>query len=239
MDYGLYLSTAGASVQDARVDSITNNLANLHTPGFRKLIQSFIERPVESKEDGGHPFKEEPLLDKIGGGVFFHRTRVSRQSGPVEQTGRRSDVAIKGPRGYFGIQKDGERFYTRAGNFVIDKTGRLLTPGGFNVLDRSGNPISLENPVTDGFASRLMLRDFPRTAEVAKRAGNLLQFKGEGTDLDPTDRVVERHLEKSPVSPVAELVALIKAHRGYEANTRMIQAQDEALGGIISLPRPR
>jgi len=239
MDYGLYLSTAGASMQDARVDSITNNLANVNTPGFQRLVQTFMERPVESKEDGGgFPFDEEPLLDKIGGGVFFDKTFVDRHSGPVEQTGRSLDVAIKGP-GYFGVLKDGERFYTRSGNFVVDKDGRLLTASGFAVLDRDGSAITLDNPDTDSFANRLMLRDFPKTAEVDKRAGNLLQFQGEGTALANDGRILQSHLERSPVSPVVELINLIKAHRSYEANTKMITSQDEALAGIVNLPRPR
>lgn len=240
MLYGLYLSTAGMSVQDAQVDSIAHNLANQATPGFQKLLQSFMARQPESEEDPG-AFMEEPLLDRIGGGVFLNKTRVDRAQGPIQETGRQLDFAINGS-GYFSVRRGNEVLHTRAGNFQTDAEGYLRTSAGDLVLDRGGSPMQLAAPGdVAGLATRLAVKDFPKDALVKKQAGNALKFEGgQPTDKDPVGRVHQGHLEGSNVSTVAEMVNLIQAFRTYEANAQMISFQDESLARAVNdLPRMR
>ncbi|MDQ7781132.1 MAG: flagellar hook-basal body complex protein, partial [Planctomycetota bacterium] len=108
---GIYDAAAGAITQDARVDMIANNLANLSTPGFARDQMVFRARLAEALEDGPYAFHNN-VLDTMGGGLFIDRTYFDPTPGPISYTERVLDVAMEG-EGYFEVTDGNKVYYTR------------------------------------------------------------------------------------------------------------------------------
>lgn len=238
MIYGIWHSAAGAITQDAQVDVLANNLANVNTPGFRKEFLVFKAREAETHEDKPDLKYLNPLLDKMKGGLFLSRTYYDRQPGPIQVTDRPFDLALEGD-GFLGVQKNGSVYYTRAGNLSVDANGVLRTADGKGeVLSADGGQIvvpeggafnvSKSGEVqTAGGAVPLMLVEFNDQDNLFKAGDNLYEWRG-ATPPTPAAQtsVLQGALEGSSANPVTEMVQLIQAFRAYEGNLAMLRNQD-------------
>ncbi|TWT50520.1 Flagellar hook protein FlgE [Rubripirellula amarantea] len=245
MPYGLYMSAAGAHAQSHRMQQLSNNLANVDTPGFKPqetILQArfaeMIEQGQVSSGLGG--------ADDIGGGVTIQPSQTQFSQGAVKSTGRETDFAINDETSFFVVNHAGEQRLTRAGDFLFDSQGRLINQNGDAVMGSNGQPIQIEpnKPYQVGAQGRiqqggttheLMLAKPKSMGDLTHLGGN--QFK----PLAPFDlvargdrQVVGGMLEHSAVSPTSAMMELIETSRVYEANVRMIQNQDSVMGTLIS-----
>jgi flagellar basal-body rod protein FlgG len=148
---GLYTGASGMIVQMGRIDVLSNNLANVDTPAYKKdttLMKAFPEMLIHRVNDDGvrrlpnGSYDKMPIVGKIGTGVEINEVYTRFEQGAFKQTGNDFDLALEG-QGFFSIETpDGER-YTRNGGFLIDSEGFLVTPEGFNVLGENG-PIQIK-----------------------------------------------------------------------------------------------
>ena len=244
MPYGLYLSADGAYAQSARVETIANNLANVDTIGFKRELATFQSRLAQSIADGRQSAGS-GSLDDIGGGVMVSGTQTDFSAGAMKRTSMPSDAAIDGD-GFFLVQKDGENFLTRAGNFRVDPRGGLITQQGYAVLDDNLAPIRL-NPaggpiqispagtVRQGFAAVNMAMVRPGSlGDLVKVGENMFRPLADPQPIPaPQRRVMPGYLEQAAVQPVMEMTAMIEASRVLEANLNMMKAQDQMLGNLI------
>ncbi len=247
MLYGLWSSAAGGITQNARVDVIASNLANLETVGFRKDLMTFRARLAETREDYLDLHDINPVLDRIGGGLFADRTHWDHLQGPIEQTGRPLDVAIDGS-GYFLVERNGRTYHTRAGNFAVDTEGVLrsadgaglvlsseggeirVTRPGEVLIDRIGVVIQAGEPI-----AQLALADVENPQDLVKVGDALFEYRGgAGGTRAAEARLVPGALERSGVSPVEEMTGMILALRAYESNMQMIRLQDQTLGRAVN-----
>ena len=130
MDRLIYLSMAGAKATLQRQDSLANNLANASTTGFRAEMQAFRAVPVRGD---GATTRAYVLESTIG---------YDQQSGPVQNTGRALDVAMRG-NAWLSVQGlDGTEAYTKAGALEVTAEGQLVTMAGLPVLG-DGGPITI------------------------------------------------------------------------------------------------
>src|ERR1041385_2808449 len=106
MLYGMYLSAAGAMVEDARQGVIANNLANASTAGFKADTAVFRKRLAEASERPGSGASSPPLGD-LSGGVFLDQVAFSRAPGSISATSNPFDMALRGD-GFFAVS-DGAR----------------------------------------------------------------------------------------------------------------------------------
>lgn len=245
MPYGVYLSAAGAHAQSHRMQVLSNNLANVDTPGFKPQQTILQARFAEMIEQGKVP---EGLggADDIGGGLTIQRTETQFAVGPLKTTGRETDFAINDDSSFFVLQRGQDQVMTRAGDFLFDSSGRMVNQSGDQVLAIDGRTIQIEpqSPYQVGPQGRirqgdnvwdLMLAKPKSMGDVSHLGGN--QFKPLAKfDLVPQAdrRVVAGVLEQSAVSPTAAMMELIETSRVYEANVRMIQNQDSVMGTLIS-----
>lgn len=148
---GLYSAASGMDVQQAKVESISNNLANATTPGYKKervMSQSFPEHLIISQ--GGPKHKISPVLPgggpkmvgTTGIGALVEETVVNFSPGQVQETGNHTDIMIDGPS-FFAVSAPapadpGRVCYTRNGAFKVDREGYLATTGGYRVLGEAG-----------------------------------------------------------------------------------------------------
>jgi flagellar basal body rod protein FlgG len=245
MTYGVYLSAAGAHVQDHRMKALSHNLANVDTPGY-KPQHSILQARFSELIEQGQVAPGIGGADDIGGGVTIQRAMTEFSQGTVRTTGRETDFAISDDSSFFVVLRGEEKFLTRAGDFAFDARGQLVTQAGETVLSSDGKPIQIQPglpfEVTQGGRIRqaanqwdLMLGKPKHLGDLSRTGTNLFKPLAD-FDLVPANarKVVPRSLEMSAVSPTGAMMELIETSRAYEANVRLIQHQDSVMGSLIS-----
>ncbi|OHB76771.1 MAG: flagellar basal-body rod protein FlgF [Planctomycetes bacterium RBG_16_64_10] len=246
MPYGMYISAEGAQAQAKRMETLSNNLANVDTPGFKRDVATFQARLTEAIQRGLDQAGSGSIND-IGGGVMLAGIRTDHSPGALKHTGSPTDFAIVGD-GFFVIQSDREAYLSRAGNFKMTAAGQLVTQNGLAVLNDSGAPILIDpelgpwqvadnGAITQAGATihQLAVRTPASVDDLVKVGENLFRPRA-ATELVPlTERTVRQgYLEGSAVSPTLEMMALIETSRAFAANTKLIQHQDHMISTLIS-----
>lgn len=164
---GFYTAGSGMIAQQRRTELLANNLANVHTPGFKadqSSIRSFPEMFMSSLDTmriptkDGMKFKGLNPIGSISTGVYMQETLPLFMQGQLQETNLTTDVALidgvlpvdeetNEPGAVFYIleREDGGQAYTKNGNFALDPYGFLTHPLGYYVLDTNGNRIQLQN----------------------------------------------------------------------------------------------
>ncbi len=245
MPYGVYLSATGAHAQSRRMETLSNNLANVNTPGYKPQHAVMQARFAELIEQGKVP-SGLGGADDIGGGVTIGPTETQFAVGPLKSTGRDTDFALNDPESFFVVQRGDEQFLTRAGDFLFDARGRMVNQAGDQVLGSDGNPIQIEPGVPyqvagdgrvlqAGSSFEMMLAKPKSLGDLSHVGGNQFKPLAEFDLVGGGQReVVAGMLEQSAVSPTRAMMELIETSRVYEANVRMIQNQDSVMGSLIN-----
>ena len=245
MLYGLYLSATGVITNSHKQDVIANNLANSESAGFKRDVATFQQRLTEASVRR-RPDWSNPILEKLGGGIFASPTRIDIRQGDLESTGNPLDVAIEGD-GFFAVRHQGESRLTRNGQFALDRRGRLILANGEGqpVLDPAGRPIVLAPGVPtvigpDGAisqagqpAGRLGVFDVPDPDQLIKQGGSLFAHPGQ-TLVAGAGGIRAGYVERANVDPATELADLMETQRQLEANANMIRYQDQTLGRLVN-----
>jgi flagellar basal-body rod protein FlgF len=244
--YGIYISGEGAKAQADRLEVIANNVANADTVGFKADVPIFQARFAEAIQQGLAAAGDQSIND-IGGGVKLAAVSTNFSEGQIKRTDNPLDMVIAGP-GFFHVRgDDGQTLLTRAGNFALDATGRLVTLNEHRpVLDQDGSEIQL-NPVDpwsvspNGFilqgdsAFALAMSQPKSLDELTKIGQNLFRPRGSVEVVPLGERQVRQgFLEMSGASAVREMMAMIETTRAFEANTKLIQSQDSLIGALVS-----
>ena len=245
MDRLIYTAMTGANQALEQQATVSQNLANTHTPGFRAAIDTFRAVPLVGEGLPTRTF----VVDSSAGTDF--------SSGSMEPTGRSLDVAIDG-KGWLAVQApDGKESYTRNGSFQITSNGVLQTRSGLNVVGDSGlitippntevtiakdGTISTvptgskpEAPVTVG---RLKLVNPPEDQMVRGEDGMFRTRDGKNADADGKVTVASGNLEGSNVNAVEAMVNMITLARQFDNQMKMLQTADndaKAAGQLLSL----
>lgn len=235
-------TTSGKVAAFQQIRVIANNLANMNTTGF-KSERLLFEKAVAKQHMQFRGTQFESDVDSPGSinsrsQVAIRGSFTDFAQGNIENTGNPLDVAVEG-EGFFVVQTpDGER-YTRAGNFSLDESGRLVTQNGFAVQG-SGGDISVSGPhvqvspngeVKVGDSTVATLRVVQLDPKTAERESALV-FKANGAVSDVTEvRVKPGALETSNVNAVRELVDMIAASRLYDS----FQKTEESIGTMNRL----
>ncbi len=239
---GLYTSASSMAANEARMDTLSNNVANADTTGFKRderIMESFPEMVIHRMERGG---SEE--IGDLGSGVGIDESYTDFSSGHFQQTDAPLDLAISGD-GFFALETEEGVRYTRNGSFHLDADGMIVDERGNPVLGEEGPlqvlPDEEVHIDTDGTVyagdlevDNLQIVDFDDPNQLEK-LGESLFAEGEAEEIEVDDYSVEQgHLEGSNVEIVREMVEMIEASRHYETNQRSIRAQDESLQQAVN-----
>lgn len=250
----LYISATGLRSQQEQIDAISNNVANMQTPGFKKSRVSFAEiAHAGVLESTSH------AMHGVGGGTRVQATLPVFSEGEIRPTRNATDLAIDGA-GFFELENTlGERVYTRAGQFRVDADGYLMSVGGLRLAQGVRIPqdaTELRISETGEITAKLG-NDAERTElgvlELASFASpDALQAIGENNFV-PTDasgaasfgragdpgfgRLQQGYLEMANVDLIDEMTSLVMAQRAYQLNARVLQASDQVLETINNLRR--
>lgn len=248
----LYISASGLRSDQKQIDVISNNVANLHTPGFKRSRVNFVE--VASAAVGGSG-----PLDAIGDGTRVHSTSTLFGPGDLRATRNPLDLAIDGP-GFFEFESDtGEPVYSRDGQFRVDAEGYLVNVQGLRPTHPIQIPpdavkieIAANGDVTaqlGGTTERSLLGTLELTAFAAPdtlvaigdnrfRASDAAGAASYGRPGDTGfGHVQSGYVEMANVELVDEMSSLVLAQRSYQLNARVLQAADQILETINNLRR--
>jgi flagellar basal-body rod protein FlgG len=260
----LYTGAAGMIGQQANIDTISNNLANVNTAGYKKMRADFEDLLYQTVRTAGTPATEDtvrPVGVQMGHGVKLSATQRMFTEGNLEHTGVDTDMAING-EGFFKVRTyNGSAAYTRDGSFKVDENGRLVMangywvqpdivmpqgfiPGTLNVTKEGVVTIKMPNVEEPVQVGQLELYRFPNPVGLTAVGENLYKVsQASGDEVagrpghDGMGTIEGKFLEMSNVSVVKEMVNLIVAQRAYEFNSRTIQTSDSMLATATALKR--
>ena len=262
----LWTGASGMIGQQANIDTISNNLANVNTHGYKKQRADFEDLIYQTVKVAGTPATEDtvvPVGIQMGHGVKLADTQRVFSQGSLQQTEVGTDMAIAG-EGFFRIQMyDGSWAYTRNGNFKVDSDGRMVTSNGYWLLPdiimpelflpetinitqdgRASVKIPQNGDLVEVNVGRIELYRFPNPVGLTAVGENLFKISAASGDPIPgrpgfegMGTIQHKFLEMSNVQVVQEMVNLIVAQRAYEFNSRTIQTSDNMLGTATTLKR--
>lgn len=252
------IAATGMQAQQAQVDVVSHNLANMSTTGYKRhrvefqdLIYQDLRRVGTNSSDAGTVV---PTGVQIGLGVKVAAVSRAHEQGTMQNTSNPLDVAIQG-RGFFRIElPSGEFAYTRDGQFQLSPEGEIVTKDGYIVApnivvpeDASSVSVSKEGQVqamVDGQIEPVDLGQFD-LATFINPAGldaigdNMyLATEASGDEIiglageEGFGTMLQGFLESSNVNPISEVTNMIVAQRAYEMNSKVITASDEMLQNL-------
>ncbi|MDD2366569.1 MAG: flagellar basal-body rod protein FlgF [Desulfuromonadaceae bacterium] len=233
MNSGIYSAVSGSLAAMRRLDIISNNLANVNTPGFKKDKMSFegllsgnINPPAVPQGSTA-----DPILQK-------ENIYIDYASGPTTQSGNPLDLAIDGD-GFFAVTTPEGTAYTRQGNFRTSADGNLVTADGYPVQGVGGTPIRIDGSnvqidpkgvvMVDGVQSgTITVVDFTKPYNLTKIGSALfLATDSQAATQASKAQVQQGHIEGSNVESISEMVELIETNRYFEACSKVIKGFDD------------
>lgn len=145
-------SLVGMQAMQQKIDSISNNVANSNTTGYKsrdtyfgELLTSRLEQPDQINQLDG---RTSPKGLDIGYGSKVNLTLGNFTQGPQQETGIATDLMLAGENIFFTLAPsnsydDSQLRFTRDGNFKLDANGNLVTGTGYYVLNTDGDPITI------------------------------------------------------------------------------------------------
>lgn len=233
MDNASYATLTRQSGLLREIQVLAHNVANLSTTGFRRegLVFSEFVRQLDRQE--------EPLSMAAA-----NARQTYLVQGGLTATGGTFDLAIEGD-GFFRIDTpEGERL-TRAGHFIPNAQGELVTPDGHRLLDLGGAAVFVPAEAAQIAISRdgtisadgqplaqlgLVVPDDPSSL---RRASGVLHFV-EGDTLPVENPVIlQGFLEDSNVNPISEMARLVAVQRAYESGQKFLDREDERIRNVV------
>jgi flagellar basal-body rod protein FlgG len=259
----LYSAASGMTAQQMNVDNIAHNLANANTTGFKTRRAQFQDLMYQSVVQPGAASGQQTVVPtglQLGLGTRASSNEIIFTQGNFSQTDNPLDMVIQG-RGFFQVRRpSGELAYTRCGSFHLDRDGNFVTGDGSPLepqitIPSDAQQITIAQDGTVSYtqpnqasaqqAGQIQLANFPNPAGLNNLGGNL--YAPTDASGDPTvgapggqeglGTVMQGYVEQSNVSVVEEFINLIVAQRGYEANSKVVQAADQMYQQVNNLAR--
>lgn len=256
----LWIAKTGMEGQQAKLDAVSNNLANVGTNGFKRAGVAFEDLMYQNLRQAGSAASAGTQLPtglQVGLGVRVAATTRSFAQGGLQQTGATYDLAIKG-NGFFQVQMpDGTTAYTRDGSLQVDANGQLVTNNGDPVQPGITIPngaisvtiaqdgtvnVQLPGQIAATNVGQLQLASFVNPGGLAPRGQNLYgETPASGSpnvgspNSDGFGALTQGFVEGSNVNVVEELVSMIATQRAYELNSKAIQTSDQMLQRLSQL----
>ena len=250
----LWIAKTGLSAQQAQLDVISNNLANVGTSGFKRSRAVFEDLMYQNARSAGAQSSQQTQVAsglQLGTGVRPVATERLFTQGNLQQTSNPKDVAIQG-QGFFQVlMPDGSTAYTRDGSFQLNAEGQLVTASGYpvqpavtvpaNMVDMSigsDGTITIQQAASSQHVQvgSLQLAHFANPAGLESKGENLYAetpASGAPNTVTPgtngTGVLMQGYVETSNVNVVEELVNMIQTQRAYEINSKAINTADQML----------
>lgn len=253
----LSIASSGLSANQAWIDSISNNVANMQTVGYKRSQVNFQDMVQQLGAKDATGLKDITLMS--GAGIQVSNQTQVFTPGDVRQTNNPLDIAIQGS-GFFEVElPNGELAYTRAGRFHVGTDGQLALNNGQIMSsdlrippDAASVKIQPDGLVKAKIANtnetiivgQIRLASFSSVEQLQKLGDGLYRpttQSGEPIYAEPGNSgqgvLLQGHVEMSNVNLIDEMTGLVLAQRAYQLNARLLQASDQILETINNLRR--
>jgi flagellar basal-body rod protein FlgG len=248
------------NAQQDKLDSISNNIANESTVGYKREDVSFQDLVSETLNRKGYPNNGNNPKEPINGtGVKATKWIRDNTQGPLKQTDVNTDFAIDG-QGYFRVTlANGSKAYERAGSFNVDNNG--------DIVDKNGNRLDIEFTqegsnlfnsgtgfTSDNFSVRENGEVYVNTdsssvyygkintydavgQEALSSIGENLYAANPGAQINVTQNtsILQGKLEESNVDVGKEMTDMIIAQRAFELSSKAMKTGDDMWGLVNSM----
>jgi flagellar basal-body rod protein FlgG len=253
----LSIASSGLAANQAWIDSISNNVANMQTIGYKRSEVNFHDmvREVAVRDETG---ATDTQLN-AGAGIQVSDPVQIFSPGTVRATDNPLDLAIQGD-GFFEVAlTTGELAYTRAGRFHLDGDGQLALGNGqvlssdLRVSPDIGKVVIKPDGQVQGTITetgevinigQIQLARFASADRLQKLSDGLYrptEMSGEAVYAEPgrdgQGTLLQGSVEMSNVNLIDEMSGLVLAQRAYQMNARLLQASDQILETINNLRR--
>jgi len=256
----LNIAATGMAAQEANVNNISNNIANVNTIGFKRNRTEFEDLSYSTEVNPGSRSSGDSQYSvgiQYGTGAKVSGIKKNFAIGTPNITNNPFDLMIQGD-GFFGIILPNETIkYTRDGSFNVDRTGTLVTKKGFRVFPTIIFPQGTTNvKISSTGVVEAYLKDqvepenlgaipvftFNNPPGLKTIGGNLYEVTtSSGPPLqlvagtNNSGDIMQGALETSNVSIMNEMTNLIKAQRAYEMNSKIMGIADQMLQTVNNL----
>lgn len=256
------LSTAasGMSAQETYVSTISNNIANVNTVGFKRGRTEIDDLGYETIQEPGARSSSSTTYNvgtQIGSGARVSAVRKEFTAGSAQVTNNPFDLMING-EGFFGIiMPNGELKFTRDGSFNVDAQGALVNKQGYKVYPgftfppNTSSVMISENGKADAYIKgqneptsigQIPVFTFVNPVGLKSTGANLYQISlSSGQPIQGiagesnAGSLMQGALETSNVSPMTEMTDLIRAQRAYEMNSKVMGVADQMMQTINNI----
>jgi flagellar basal-body rod protein FlgG len=255
----LYIAASGLRSEQKQIDVISNNVANMQTPGFKRSRVNFADVAGTALPAAVANDAPARAAEPMPGGTRISSTISEFDTGELTPSGNPLDLAIDGA-GLFELQLDnGTVAYTSDGQFRLDGEGTLRTMQGARLANAPQIPLEATDVRVSsaGEISVLMPGDTERSVLGAVElavfgAADALQSVGDNrytatlaagtpTYAVPGEagsgKLQQGYVEMANVQMIEEMSSLVMAQRAYQLNARVLQAADQVLETINNLRR--
>lgn len=256
----LHTAASGMTSQETNVNTISNNIANVNTTGFKRGRTEIDDLNYETIQEAGARSSATTQYNvgtQVGSGSRVSAIRKEFTVGAPQITNNPFDLMVNG-EGFFGIiMPNGELKFTRDGAFNVDATGTLVNKQGYKVypgLSFPPNTASVniaENGRVDAYikgqnepseVGQIPVFTFVNPVGLKNSGMNLYQVSlSSGQPVqgvagnDNAGPLMQGALEASNVSPMTEMTDLIRAQRAYEMNSKVMGVADQMMQTINNI----
>jgi flagellar basal-body rod protein FlgF len=259
---GLYTSGWSMMANSKEMDIIANNLANANTNAYKRdnaIFEAFPSVLTKRINDTRSPLNPSGNMGSMElssdvGQVFTYYTQ-----GQLVKSGSKFDLAIQDnstdpnakikAEAFFTVNVpdangNPTEYYTRNGAFTINSNKQLVTKDGYQVKGQNG-PVTLTgedfNVQGDGtiiqngaIIDKLLIKEFTDASTLRKFGSDLVQKTAETEEQPFKGEIAQGFIEQSNVNIIKEMVSMITVTRAYEANQKVLQAQDGTLEKVVN-----
>ena len=256
---GLYTSGWSMMANSKKMDVIANNLANVNTNAYKKdtvVFESFPDALIMRLNDTKSELNPTGNVGKMSLGNDIGEVFTFYKQGSILKTGSNLDFSFQNAptesqnsSAFFTIGVADEsgnikEYFTRDGAFTLNSNRQLVTKDGYLVMGQNG-VITMEDEnfsvQDDGTilnngnrVDKLLVREFLDTTTLRKYGANLVERTAQTQEQPFTGTIAQGFLEQSNVNIVKEMVDMITVTRSYEANQKILQAQDGTLEKAVN-----
>ncbi len=256
----LHTSATGMAAQESNVNTISNNIANVNTTGFKKARTEFDDLLYETVQEAGAKSSANSEYNvglQVGSGAKVSANRKIHSQGSPQMTNNPYDLMVNG-EGFMGIiSPNGELKYTRDGSFNVDAQGNLVTRAGHRVFPGVVVPPNIlkisisESGTVEAFTrdavepinlGQIPIFTFVNPTGLRSDGGNLMAAtsgSGQAIQNIPGENgsgiLMQGAIEASNVNVMNEMTDLIKAQRAYEMNSKVMGVADQMLQTVNNI----
>ena len=246
------LSTAatGMQAQEAKLDQIAHDMANMNTTAYKRGRTEFQDLMYQTIKDPGGAAgqNQSPVGIQVGSGTRVAAQYSVHEQGPTKMTSGLLDMMING-EGFFSVQlPNGQIGYTRDGSFKLDTTGKFITSGGYPLvppiqippgtasitIGNTGEVKILSAQNTESVVGQIQIVNFLNPGAMKKIGENLSMpstAAGPPTQGVPGEvglgTILQGALEGSNVKPTESVMDMIVTQRTYESNAKVMTMGDQ------------